>query len=71
MLSFGLSFNPLLLVTLWISIILLEDNLGKVSLILIISLILLLEACMYTWWGRDGIVEETPVHIYYAYLKPT
>jgi len=23
------------------------------------------------WWGRDGIVEETPVHVYYAYLKPT
>ena len=21
--------------------------------------------------GRDGIVEETPVHVYYAYLKPT
>jgi len=21
--------------------------------------------------GRDGIVEETPVHMYYAYLKPT
>ena len=21
--------------------------------------------------GRDGIVEETPIHIYYAYLKPT
>ena len=47
--SFGLSFNPLLLVTLWILIILLENNLGKVFLILIISLILLLEACMYAW----------------------
>ena len=22
-------------------------------------------------WGRDGIVEEPPVHVYYAYLKPT
>ena len=21
--------------------------------------------------GRDGIVKETPVHVYYAYLKPT
>ena len=21
--------------------------------------------------GRDGIVEEPPIHIYYAYLKPT
>ena len=21
--------------------------------------------------GRDGIVEEIPIHIYYAYLKPT
>jgi len=21
--------------------------------------------------GRDGIVEETPIHMYYAYLKPT
>ena len=21
--------------------------------------------------GRDGIVEETPIHVYYAYLKPT
>ena len=21
--------------------------------------------------GRDGIVEEIPVYIYYAYLKPT
>ena len=20
---------------------------------------------------RDGIVEEPPVHVYYAYLKPT
>ena len=25
----------------------------------------------YLRGGRDGIVEETPVHIYYAYLKPT
>jgi len=22
-------------------------------------------------WGRDGIVEETPIHVYYAYLKST
>ena len=22
-------------------------------------------------WGRDGIVEETPVYVYYVYLKPT
>jgi len=22
-------------------------------------------------WRRDGIVEETPVHVYYAYLNPT
>jgi len=21
--------------------------------------------------GRDGIVEEPPVYVYYAYLKPT
>ena len=21
--------------------------------------------------GRDGIVEEPPAHVYYAYLKPT
>ena len=24
-----------------------------------------------TCGGRDGIVEETPIHVYYAYLKPT
>ena len=22
-------------------------------------------------WGRDGIVEEPSVHVYYTYLKPT
>ena len=25
----------------------------------------------YISGGRDSIVEETPIHIYYAYLKPT
>jgi len=22
-------------------------------------------------WGRDGIVEELSIYVYYAYLKPT
>ena len=48
MLSFGLSFNPLLVI-LWILIILSKNDLEKVSLILIISLILLLKACIYIY----------------------
>jgi len=26
----------------------------------------------YYWhlWGRDGIVKEPPIYVYYAYLKP-
>ena len=46
-LSFSLPFSLVLLVTLWILIILSEDNLGKVFLILIISSIFLLEVCMH------------------------
>ena len=42
MLSFGLFFNSLLLVILWILMILSNNSLGNTSLILIISLILLL-----------------------------
>ena len=47
MLNLGLSFGPILLVMLYILIILLEDSLGKAFLILMISLILPLEACVY------------------------
>jgi len=63
MLNFSLSFNPLLLVMLWISIILLENNFGKVFLILIIFLIIPLEACAYKWlfrleaWAYDQLFE--------------
>ena len=31
----------------------------------------ILGAILLKIWGRDGIVEETPVHVYYTYLKPT
>ena len=47
MLNLGLSFDPILLVILYILIILLEDSLEKAFLILIISLILSSEACVY------------------------